>query len=77
MSKTTNSVIFQSQGVRKMGIFWTVVIVWTIIGILTNWGYGYGRDDDRYDDGYRNGYDDGYRNGYDEDDHDDDDRHDR
>ncbi len=68
MSKTTNSVIFQSQGVRKMGIFWTVVIVWTIIGILTNWGYGYGRDDDRYDDGYRNGYD--------ENDHDDD-RYDR
>ncbi len=29
-----------------MGIFWTVVIIWTIIGILTNLGYGYGRDDD-------------------------------
>lgn len=53
-----------------MGIFWTVVIIWTIIGILTNWGYGYGRDDDRYDDGYKNGYDDGYRNGYDDDDRD-------
>ncbi|MDA8407889.1 MAG: hypothetical protein M0T73_13675 [Deltaproteobacteria bacterium] len=29
-----------------MGIFWTVVIIWTIIGILTNLGYGYGQDDD-------------------------------
>ncbi len=64
-------------GSRKMGIFWAVVIIWTIIGILTNWGYGYGRDDDRYGDGYRNGYYDGYRNCYDENDHDGDSRYDR
>ena len=49
-----------------MGIFWTVALIWLVIGALTNWGYGFGRNDDHYDDGYRNGYDDGYRNGHEE-----------
>jgi hypothetical protein len=56
----------QVSGIKKMGVFGTIVIVWTIIGILTNWGYGHGNnnndynnndDDQDYHDDY-NDYDD-------------------
>jgi hypothetical protein len=62
-----------------MGVFWTIVIVWTIIGFLTNWGYGYGNNNnDHTGDGYYpDDYDDEYQDGYEDHDNDDyDNRHD-
>jgi hypothetical protein len=45
-----------------MGIFWTIVIIWTIIGFLSNWGYGHDNDDNDYnynnDDNDQENYDD-------------------
>jgi hypothetical protein len=59
-----------------MGIFWTIAIIWTIIGVLSNWGYGHGnnnndqnsneRNHDDYGDGYQDGYEDHDHNDYDD-----------
>lgn len=48
-----------------MGIFWTIAIIWPIIGILTHWGHAHGgnNNDCNHNDYDRDDYDAGYQDG--------------